>query len=145
MVHHQPSMPTFHIALALIWQDGKLLIARRPPKTHLANFWEFPGGKCEEGETLEDCLVREVWEELGVEVKVTSAREVIEYIYPERKVILHPFDCALVAGEPQAWGCQEWRWVELESLSQYQFPPANASLIEELVCPSPTENYTKHG
>ncbi len=126
-------MPTFHIAIALIWQDGKLLIARRPPQTHLANFWEFPGGKCEEGETLEACLVREVCEELGVEVKVTSAREAIEYVYPERKVILHPFDCVPMTGEPQALGCQEWRWVEPESLRQYEFPPANAPLIESVL------------
>lgn len=136
-------MPTFHIAIALIWRDGKLLIARRPPQTHLANFWEFPGGKCEEGEMLEDCLVREVGEELGIEVKVTSAREAMEYAYAERKVILHPFDCALVAGEPQARGCQEWRWVEPESLRHYEFPPANAPLMEELVGSPPTPRKEK--
>jgi A/G-specific adenine glycosylase len=129
-------MLCFRIAIALIWRDGKLLIARRPPKTHLANFWEFPGGKCEEGETLEDGLVREVCEELGVEVKVTSAREVIEYVYPERKVRVYPFDCALLSGQPQALGCQEWKWVEPKHLSHYEFPPANAPLIEDLICAS---------
>ena len=133
-------MPTFHIAIALIWCDGKLLIARRPPKTHLANFWEFPGGKCEEGETLEDCLVREVREEIGIEVEITSGRPAIEYVYPERKVVLHPFDCVPAAGEPQALGCQEWKWVEPNDLNQYEFPAANASLIENLICPSPTKN-----
>jgi mutator protein MutT len=125
-------MPAFRIAIALIWRDGKLLIARRLPKTHLANFWEFPGGKSEDDETLEECLVREVREELGVEVKVTAAREVIEYVYPERTVILHPFDCLIIAGEPQALGCQEWRWVEPNQLSQFEFPPANVTLIERL-------------
>lgn len=133
-------LPTFHITLALIWRDGKLLVARRPPHTHLANFWEFPGGKCKEGETLEECLVREVREELGVEVQVTAARATIAYLYPERKVILHPFDCVMVSGELQALGCQEWRWVEPSDLNQYEFPPANASLIENLTSPPPTKN-----
>lgn len=127
-----PSVDTIEVTAALIRRDGALLIAQRPPGAHLAGLWEFPGGKREAGETLEACLARECAEELGVTVRVGALVRVVEHSYPDRHLILHFFECTLIDGEPAPLGCQAVRWVAPEELSAYQFPPADARLIEEL-------------
>ena len=125
--------PHLHIAIALIWRDGKVLCARRRADAeHLPNVWEFPGGKSEADETLDDCVRREVREEIGVEVRVIGARATITHDYEVRTVTLHPFDCAIVEGEPQALGNAELRWLAPGELNGEEFPAANAALIEEL-------------
>jgi mutator protein MutT len=124
--------PTIEVAIGLVWKDGRLLIARRPEGVHLGGLWEFPGGKCEPGETPETCLLRELREEAGIEGVVIGRREAIEFSYPERSVRLHPIDCRWLAGEPRPAGCQDLRWVSPGELSGYEFPPANAALIASL-------------
>lgn len=126
--------PVVRIAIALIWSGGRLLITQRPPDTHLSGYWEFPGGKIIEDEALEECVRREVAEEVGIEVQVVAARETILHSYPERTVELHPFDCCLVSGKPRALEVADWRWVSVSQLGEYRFPPANTELIEQLVC-----------
>src|SRR3989442_151650 len=71
------------VAIALVWRDGRLLIARRPEGTHLAGLWEFPGGKTEPGETPAECIAREMREEMGIEVEVGDCEEIMEFSYPE--------------------------------------------------------------
>ncbi len=131
-MNRDPIQPTLTIAIALIWRSGQLLITRRPSNTHLAGFWEFPGGKVIEGESLVECVKREVYEELGIEIAVKQARAPITYVYPERTVALHPFDCTVVAGKPQSLEVAEWRWISPQEFGQYEFPPANADLISAL-------------
>jgi len=122
-----------HIAIALIWRDGQVLIAQRPPDAeHLPGVWEFPGGKCEEGETPAICARREVREEIGVEVKVIDEHPPITYEYSDRRVTLHPIDCNISSGEPQPVQCTELRWVAPQELGNVEFPPANAGLIQSL-------------
>jgi mutator protein MutT len=120
------------VAIGLIWHDGRLLITRRPPDVHLPGLWEFPGGKCEVGESGAQCLAREVAEELGIRIVVGDEREVLEFTYPDRHVRLTVYDCQWLSGEPAARGCAEWRWVAPASLGEYDFPPANAGLIAQL-------------
>jgi mutator protein MutT len=120
------------VAIGLIWHDGRLLITRRPPDVHLPGLWEFPGGKCEAGESGAECLAREVTEELGIRIVVGDEREVVEFTYPDRHVRLTVYDCQWLSGEPEARGCAEWRWVAPASLGEYDFPPANAGLIAQL-------------
>ena len=128
----QPT-PHLHIAIALIWSDGKVLCARRKADAaHLPDIWEFPGGKCGEGEALEDCVRREVREEIGIEVRVTGRRATITHDYAVRIVTLHPFDCHIVGGEAQALGNAEIRWLAPRELQLEDFPVANAALIKEL-------------
>lgn len=125
--------PHLHIAIALIWRDGKVLCARRHADAeHLPNTWEFPGGKCGADETLEECVQREVREEIGIEVRVTGKRATTAHDYQVRIVTLHPFDCAVVDGEAQALGNAEVRWIAPQELQVEDFPIANATLIEEL-------------
>ncbi len=116
---------------AVVERDGKLLITRRPEGTHLSGFWEFPGGKPEPGETLEDALRREIGEELGAEVSVGERLETIDWQYPDKRVRLVFFRCVL-HGEPRPLEGQQMAWVPAADLARYEFPPADAALIERL-------------
>ncbi len=134
----QPMKPQLQIALALIWREGELLIARRALNAgHLPDKWEFPGGKVEANETLEQACVREAREEVGLEVEITGAREVIVWDYAQRAVILHPFDCRITQGEARALECAAVKWCAPADLDAADFPPANAALIATLRADTP--------
>jgi mutator protein MutT len=120
------------VAAGLIFRDGKLLIALRHDDAHLGGLWEFPGGKLESGETFEQCLVRELKEELGIEVEVRELLETDTHTYPERTVRLKFFRCDWKASEPKALGCADFRWVTAGQLKDFEFPAADAVLIERL-------------
>lgn len=126
------SSSPIEIAIALVWRGGELLITRRLANVHLGGMWELPGGKCEVGESPAACAVREVREEVGLEVTVLGPRTVIEHAYRERTVRLHPFDCRYEGGDPQPLGCGAWRWVGIGELRGYEFPAANSPLLEAL-------------
>ena len=113
---------------AVVERAGRILITRRREGTHLAGLWEFPGGKCEPGESLEEALRRELREELGVSVEVGDAVETIDWDYPEKRVRLAFFRCAL-QGEPRPLEGQEMAWVSPADLGRYEFPPADAALL----------------
>ena len=120
------------VAIGIIVSDAKLLICRRRSTGHLAGYWEFPGGKCEAGESARNCLARELREELGVTVAITHAFGSIEHEYPTVRVRLHPFLCKHDGGEPQALACDELKWITPAELPDYRFPEANAALIDEV-------------
>ncbi len=124
-------MKTIAVAAAVVERDGAFLLTRRLEGTHLAGTWEFPGGKCDPGELLRDCLVREIREELGVECVVGDEIMTIAHDYPDRHVVLHFFRCEIV-GVPSACIGQAMEWVARERLSDYEFPPADAALIAML-------------
>ena len=125
-------MPPIEVAAALLFRDGKLLITQRSPGSYLAGFWEFPGGKREARETFEECLRRELEEELGIQVEVMAAVESVTHEYPEKTVHLRFFRCLLKKGEPQKLGCQDFRWVKKEELKEFDFPAADARLLTKL-------------
>jgi mutator protein MutT len=119
------------VLAAIVERDGRFLLTRRLKGTHLPDVWEFPGGKCEPGETHEACLRRELEEELGVDA--TIGREVLttSHRYPERTVQLHFRECVL-DGEPHPRLGQEMRWVTRENLKTLEFPAADRELIDLL-------------
>jgi len=125
------SAPLVVVAAAVAERDGTFLLTRRLAGTHLAGTWEFPGGKCEDGEHLDECLHRELIEELGVAVIVGPELFTTRHVYPEREVELHFFQCEL-RGEPQPTLGQEMRWVARKDLPSLEFPPADRELIERL-------------
>ena len=120
------------VAAGLIFRSGKLLITQRHADAHLGGLWEFPGGKREPGETFEQCLRRELREELGCDVEVLELVESITHTYPEKTVHLQFFRCRWLAHEPQAIDCADLRWVSREELAQFNFPAADAKLLEHL-------------
>jgi mutator protein MutT len=124
------SKPHFHVTAGLIWRDGRVLITRRPKGSHLGGYWEFPGGKQESGESLEACLEREIMEELAVKVKVTKHLLQIDHDYDEKSISLHLFQCADLAGEPQAVGCDDMTWADPKDLHLYRLPPPDTRIID---------------
>jgi mutator protein MutT len=120
------------VSAALIFRDGKLLITQRHAGAHLGGLWEFPGGKRETGETFEECLVREIREELGVEISVVSLFAEIFHDYPEKSVHLKFFIGKLLQGEPQPLDCAAVKWVARNELANFEFPDADAGLLERL-------------
>jgi mutator protein MutT len=120
------------VSAALIFRAGKLLITQRHAGSHLGGLWEFPGGKREAGETFEQCLVREIREELGVEISVGELFEEIRHDYPEKSVHLKFFTCKIISGEPQPLDCAAVKWIEKPELAAHEFPAADAQLLERL-------------
>jgi len=119
------------VTAAVIEQDGGFLVTRRPRGVHLEGLWEFPGGKCEEGETHVSSLKREIAEELTTGVVVGREVFTITHTYPDRVVELHFFECRLT-GSPVAALGQEMRWVSREELRSLPFPAADEELIRRL-------------
>ncbi len=89
------------VGCGVIFKDQKILIAQRPPNSHLGGYWEFPGGKKEKGENLFECLVREIEEELGVIVNPFETLRVVEHVALERTLRLHFVSCRFLSGVPQ--------------------------------------------
>jgi 8-oxo-dGTP diphosphatase len=125
-------MTRFVVAAAVVERDGRFLVTRRQAGVHLAGYWEFPGGKCEPGETLEHCLARELREELDVDAMVGETLFTTMHEYPERVVELHFMHCRLMA-EPRAVLGQQIAWVAREDLGALTFPPADDQLIQLLM------------
>jgi 8-oxo-dGTP diphosphatase len=120
------------VVAAVIERDGKFLVARRLKDTHLAGLWEFPGGKVDRGETLEEALRREITEELGT--GITDARTIFHtaHSYPERIVELYFYRAGL-SDEPRPLLGQELRWISRDEFALLEFPPADAELIHGLI------------
>lgn len=119
------------VTAAVVERDGTFLVTRRQKGTHLEGYWEFPGGKCEPGETLAASLARELDEELAVTARIGHEVFTTMHAYPERRVELHFFRCELL-GEPRPQIGQEMRWVSRAELATLAFPPADIALIETL-------------
>ncbi|HEY2149739.1 MAG TPA: (deoxy)nucleoside triphosphate pyrophosphohydrolase [Vicinamibacterales bacterium] len=124
-------MTTIVVTAAVIERDGHFLVTRRPQGVHLQGLWEFPGGKCEAGESLVACLERELREELAVAAKVGDEILTTAHEYPDRRVELHFLACELL-GVPSPQIYQEMRWASRAELTTLQFPPADAELIRLL-------------
>ena len=124
-------MTTIVVAAAVVERDGRVLVTRRQPGVHLEGLWEFPGGKCEAGETLDACLRREMREELDVEVTVGAELFSVSHDYPDRRVELHFLSCELL-GEPVPQMGQALQWAARADLDPEEFPPADADLVRRL-------------
>jgi mutator protein MutT len=134
-----PQTPTKRVEVAvgaLIDFDPnplKVLITKRPAIGVLPNFWEFPGGKREPSESLSDCVVREFLEEVSLHVQVIGALDPIEHHYPHGHVILSPFICKLISGQIRYAGVVDHKWIPIHDLPTVAFPPANTSMIAQLI------------
>ncbi|MBD2384537.1 8-oxo-dGTP diphosphatase MutT [Cylindrospermum sp. FACHB-282] len=126
-------LPHKIIGVAVIWNDQKqILIDRRRPEGAMGGLWEFPGGKIEPGETILECIQREIDEELGIAIEVGEHLITIDHTYTHLRVTLMVHHCRYLAGVPQALECDEIRWVNLEELEQFTFPKANFQIIAAL-------------
>ena len=125
--------PHVVVAAAIVQRGEKILITRRPLGVHQGGLWEFPGGKQEVGETLEECLRRELKEEIDIMVGAVTPFYTLCHRYPEKAVSLHFFTCSLSAGSPRPLGCTELAWVSQAELPSYQFPEADRPVVIKLL------------
>jgi 8-oxo-dGTP diphosphatase len=121
------------IAVGIICsQDSQIFITQRGEHSHLAGFWEFPGGKVEPNETIEQTLHRELAEEIDIHVIEARFLETINYSYGDRDITIHAYLVESWDGEPFAKEGQNSRWIDIEDLNADEFPDANRHLIEML-------------
>ena len=123
------------VAVALVDADDRVLLAQRPEGKQLAGLWEFPGGKVEPGERPEQALMRELAEELGIEVKAPCLAPLTfaSHAYDEFHLLMPLFICRKWQGLVQAREGQALKWVKPKALRDYPMPPADAPLIPHLV------------
>ncbi len=131
----KPPTPHYDVTCGLIWNEqDELLIAKRRDQDLLGGLWEFPGGKQEDGETLAECLVRELQEELGITVEVGDFFIRVKHAYTHFRITLHAFECRLASASslPTCHQCADWQWVSVDDLKTYAFSRADRKVIEEL-------------
>jgi len=132
----QNSKPWVNVAIGLLIKEGKVCLSLRQSHQHLADHWEFPGGKIEQGETPQEALTREFKEELGVETEGWQPLIVVPWEYEKILVRLHVFKTTSFSGEPQGLEGQDVEWCLMEALSNKQFPEANKGILMALSLPS---------
>lgn len=125
-------IPHKDVTAAVIRRGERFLITRRRAEAMLGGLWEFPGGKVEPGETLEQCLVREIDEELGIQIRIERPLLAVKHAYSHFRITLHTFLCRHSRGRVQDLGCDEHRWVYRDELARFAFPKADRVVLEAL-------------
>ena len=122
-------------ACALVDTDGRVLLAQRPEGKQLAGLWEFPGGKVEPGETPEQCLIRELQEEIGIETDIPCLAPLTfaSHSYDDFHLLMPLFVCRRFRGIAQPREGQALKWVRPREMREYPMPPADAPLIPFLI------------
>ena len=131
-------LPEVHVAVGVIIRDGRVLIARRPEHAHQGGLLEFPGGKVEPGETVQQALVREIAEETGLKLIESALQPVIgiRHNYGDKRVFLDVWSTDAAAGEAHGREGQPIRWLLPQELRDADFPAANRPIIRALQLPS---------
>lgn len=122
-------LPHQEVAVGVVWRDGRVLITRRPENALLGGLWEFPGGKIEPGESPAETVVRELREELEIDVRTGELIARIDHAYSHFRVTLHAHHAEWVAGEPQLRAATAWLWADPAQLSKFAFPKASQQII----------------
>ena len=120
------------VVAAVIREQNKILICRRPANKKRALLWEFVGGKPEPGETLPQALVRECREELDIGLEVGDKFSECTHEYPDMTVHLTAFEAKIIQGEPKLLEHADMRWVTADELDMYEFCPADAAILAKL-------------
>lgn len=127
------SAKKIEVSAAVILRYGKTFIQQRPHNKLMGGLWEFPGGKREQNETMENCLLREIREELDVDVVIREKLMTIKHSYTQFRVTLHVYSCRLPAGRIKASSCEQWKWAPTSELGNFAFPAANVKIVDYLV------------
>lgn len=125
---------TIEVVAAVILQDGKLFATQRG-YGEWKDWWEFPGGKIESGETPEEALKREIREELATEIEVKELLTTIDYDYPKFHLTMHCFLCTILNGQPSLLEHEDARWLEMNEVNSVRWLPADKDVIEKFFQP----------
>ncbi|GFR34359.1 (deoxy)nucleoside triphosphate pyrophosphohydrolase [Thermobrachium celere] len=121
------------VTAAIIENEGKILITQRKKEKHGGLLWEFPGGKLEEGEDPKECIVREIKEELNIEIEVVDIFDVVFHRYTEFNMLMLVYRCRLLGGEITAKEVEDFRWVIPLELNEYNFLEADVGVVEKII------------
>jgi 8-oxo-dGTP diphosphatase len=121
------------VAAAIIKEGEQFLICQRAKEDECALLWEFPGGKREAGETLEDCAVRELKEELDVDIRVLEMFDTALYCFEDKEVFLTFFKAEIIGGDLTLKVHKEIQWVTRKELKKFNFMPANIEILERII------------
>ena len=124
-------MKTIEVVAAIIKENNKMFITRRA-YGDFANLWEFPGGKIEHGESREDALIREIKEELELEINISSFLITVDYDYPSFHLTMHCFICKIVGGELNLNAHNDAKWITFEELDEQKWVPADILVVDAL-------------
>lgn len=125
-------MKTVIVTAAVILEGRKVLVTQRDEASHYGLFWEFPGGKVQEGEEPRQALRRELEEELGIDASVGTIFDVVFHVYPEYPVLLLFYFCRVEKGVLRPLGCRDFRWVGIDELEGMTMLPADTPVLERL-------------
>jgi 8-oxo-dGTP diphosphatase len=129
---------TVHVAVGVIrGADGRILLSRRRDEAHQGGLWEFPGGKVESGETVQDALARELGEELGILVRRSEPLIEVRHDYGDKQVLLDVWWVTAFSGTPTGREGQPLSWVAPAALSEQAFPAANLPIVQALLAAEP--------
>ena len=126
-------VPIFDVVVGYIQNNEEsFIITKRPLNKMLGGLWELPGGKKEKGESLKNALIRELKEELNINVLVQSKLGMIEHTYSHMKIKLHAYKCKIKSGKIEVRAAQGFKWIQLKDIKEYSFPTANHKLFKQL-------------
>lgn len=121
------------VSAAVIRQNGKILITQRLPDKPLAGLWEFPGGKVEDGEVPEECLLREIQEEIGVDIEIIDIFAVVHHLYDHGSFLILAYDAVITDGEIAHLEVADHKWLEPDQVDCAEMLPADIPIVEKLV------------
>ncbi len=128
----KPKIPVYNVSIAVILDQHRFLIQKRPSKGHLAGMWEFPGGKIKNGESPGQAVIRECREELNINVKTIKKLKMVSHTYSHFRIKLNVFLCGIKSGEPKSMNQQPIKWITVDQIETYPFPGANHKFFPEL-------------
>ena len=125
------AVPKINVAIAIVEDKGKILIAKRKQDQMLGGLWEFPGGKQELGETLEETVIRELKEETGLTITIEKKLSDVLHVFSHFKLTITPFVCKKEKGTAKALSSDEVKWINVSAFDKYPFPTVNKKIINE--------------
>ncbi len=121
------------VVAALIWKENRFMICQRPANKTRAFEWEFVGGKVEKGETLEQALIRECREEIGVEIAVDDVYTEVDHVYPDITIHLTLFNARLTGEDPKMLEHNDIRFILPAEIPQFEFCPADEEILKKII------------
>ena len=117
----------------MVWHDDKILIAKRPMNGLLGGLWEFPGGKMQPKETAKECIMREIKEELLIDVIPYQHIDQVQHSYSHFSIRMDAYHCKYIKGKPKPLGCSDFRWIKPNKLKTLPFPRANHKIFTKIL------------
>ena len=124
--------PHYDIAVGIIWNEKKILITKRRENGLLGGLWEFPGGKIKPNELSEECIIREIKEELNIQVDVQKKIHKIKHAYSHFSITMHAYNCQFIKGNPKLLGCADFKWISPKDIQKFPFPKANHKIFNKI-------------